>query len=652
MGIRRAGVTLVSVLVLGTACLTHASVIDSSLNFATVNQNLWGPGTATIVDESITLPPPDGFSGSVSLPNLEDPTSAIADFIGIDVGAHLSPTVTFDTGLTASFHANTGSIDLNYPTQVSLSLPDSVQAGQSFTVSAALPGPPQLSQFAALPVSALVGAAGTGYENPNLNRFLTSVVGGALLQPTAGFTTVFPYAEARVNLDLTATGSVASEVCLVFCIDGPTLDLGSVNLNQQLFELSTLDGLRVLDQSVVPFNQTVPVAEGVSIAFDSPNISLDGALRTNGTLSDSQAQDFLDFSFNVNQLIPLIGQILQSNIGPVGYDLLSVTPTISLGIQQQITFQPTPMVALQFDAPVVDNRTGQLTNLVQFAVGDSVSLTPTVGGGLLSSSSLSVKPTFFMDNTIHNTTRLVLGGTLEVAALAIDTPQLGPVIDPVFDLGTIPLLDLDNQSWTLSIPPITGQAQTVARTGFGLQLQQLNYLVAPVGGDTNAQGHSRYDLYAGQNLVAEVFGQTVTTGGFGCGSTEIPSPTCQSFFVSDSDVFGANQEALGRYFCITCNDLSSLFLDTSPFLTDPTSGDQLFLSDLTSVAALASLADLTNPQSGQYDAQLAQSQYYQDVATTTPHVVPAPTAVSEPESLSLLCGGMLMLLLQRRRRSV
>jgi hypothetical protein len=134
------------------------------------------------------------------------------------------------------------------------------------------------------------------------------------------------------------------------------------------------------------------------------------------------------------------------------------------------------------------------------------------------------------------------------------------------DLGSIDLLDLDDQPWTLAIPPITGQSQTIARTGLGIGAQALNYqFTADGSGQTNWQGHLRYQVSAAGIDLGSAFGQIVQTGGgFSC-LTEIFNPRCQTLFVADDDLFGANQEPLGRPFCIQCNDLS-LFFDTSPVL--------------------------------------------------------------------------------------
>jgi hypothetical protein len=338
----------------------------------------------------------------------------------------------------------------------------------------------------------------------------------------------------------------------------------------------------------------------------------------------------------------VVGQILQSNIGPVGYNLLSVTPTVSLGVQQSITFDPRLMVDLQFGSPVYDSRDGKLKNDVVFQVGQSVDLMPTVGG-LLSGNSIQAKPTFFLDNTIHNTTNLVLNGSLDVQALELDTPfPLGPVFDsgPI-DLGSIPLLALDDQSWTLAIPPITGQTQDISRIGLGIAATpNVNFSVfADPSGATNDQGHPLYDLSAAGNFLAQTFGQLLQVGGPLCGGfTDSDFSNCQSVFVSDADVFDPNLNDMGRFFCVVCSDFAGLFAPTSPFLTDG-SGATLFLSDLTSFPSLVTADQLLDPTNPLYDTQLATTQYFRELTSTQAAVIPATTP--EPGTLFLSLAGIL-----------
>ncbi|MCP5145116.1 MAG: hypothetical protein H6978_09930 [Gammaproteobacteria bacterium] len=622
-----------------------ATVVTNSLNFATVGQNLWGPGTAFIIDESVTLPPPAGVSAHIAPGTYSGLADFVTDFLDIDLGARIAPSADISASLRASLYVNSGSLDLNYPMQASLNVANEARMGQAFTVSLT---PPSLlaASLSSINSSALVASGGGGYALPGLSQFMLSQ---NVLQPRAGFSTQFPFAEARVDLSLSATGQIASEICfIVDCIAGPTVDLGRVDFNQQLFELNTLTGLKVLDEPVVSFDQTIDVVQGIQIGFHSPTITLDGTLRADGTLRDSGSSNFLDVAFNVNQLIPIVGQLLQSNIGPIGYNLLSVSPALSFTLRQAIEFDPRLMVALQFDAPVRDQRDGRFKNLVIFEYGESVDLLPTLGGGIFSGGDLRVKPTFFLDNSLHNVTSLVLDGSLSVDALAL---MVGPTLGPLFQSGALPLfdlplLDLVNDSWLLDIPPITAGELAIPRTGI---LQEALYTQpfianAVPGAATNSLGHALYRLETGGGLVSTAYGEIVQQGSnplscFGIGLDFVP-PDCQTFFIADDDVwiFGdgvdAEDELLGRLFCIVCNDLSNLFLPDSPGVTDDVSGDRLLLSDLSSFAVPVDAAQLLDPASDLYSPTLAESQFHTSLIATAPRVV--PRTVPEPGVLPLL----------------
>src|SRR5206468_3124995 len=73
--------------------------------------------------------------------------------------------------------------------------------------------------------------------------------------PVGSLTTVFPYAEAHLNLDLQASAALNLKACafLVGC-DTEGLSLGTIDGSLQLFELNTLSGINVLGQQVIPFN--------------------------------------------------------------------------------------------------------------------------------------------------------------------------------------------------------------------------------------------------------------------------------------------------------------------------------------------------------------------------------------------------------------
>ena len=637
-----------------TFILSHGSavagLISENLNFAAVNQNLWGSGTATIVDQTINIPDPnikvDNLSpGSFSV----DPASAIAHFFGIDVGSEISPTASFSTGLSASFHANSGSFDVNYPTSVNLTLPNSIQSGQAFTVSASLPGPFVPPIQTSMSPAILAALGGGGYSSPLLVK---SVINSGLLTPTAAFSTEFPNAEAKVDLNLSASGGATVGFCIIKCFD-KTFTFGSVDLNQQILELNSLTGIQVLDQPVVSFNQTLNLAQGVSVSFSSPTLSLDGTLQSNqpfAALYDQQSTNFLGFAFNVDQLLPLVGAILQSNVGPIGYDLLSVTPSVSLGISQALSFDPTGMfVDLQFSSPVLDSRDNLVKTDVLVPVdGSNVTLTPaTVGGGL--TNSMRIKPTYLLDSAVHNTTSLTLDGSLQVQALSLDTPSLGPFYEPPpIDLFSLPLANLDNNIWSSDMA-ITTQTQSLPFASSIIE----QFTVKP-GIDTG--GLPSLDIMSGDTPLAHVNGDMyrVPVGGgspFSC-YQEI-SPLCDTIFQSSNDVIvdiNGVPANLGNIFCVYCMDRpDELYAQSSPFILGLDNNPMLYLSDLTSFPQLVTTDQLLDPSDPNYDVQLAQSQYFQTISTTPP-ALPS-TTVPEPGTLWLIECGLLGLAATRDRYS-
>lgn len=629
-----------------------ASVIDTNLNFSAVNQNLWGPGEAIVADRTISIPDPAVHVDNLSPGSFSDPTSAIAHFLGVDVGVKISPTASFSAGLTASYHVNTGSYDVNYPAAVRLRLPDQVVAGQPFTVSAEPPGPVALSANPVVSQTALAAIAGAGYSTSSLAY--RSVVNEGLLAPVPGFATQFPYAEARVALDLAASGGVDARFCLVVVCPGKTFNFQTVDARQQIFEVNSLSGIQVLNQPVVSFNQTLNLAEGVSVTFRSPSINLDASLPSGASLAPlvaSGQQDFLDFSFDANKLLPVVGALLQNNVGPIGYDLLSVSPTLSLGLSQSISFDPTEVfVNLQFSAPVLDSRDGLVKTEVLVPVdGSGVSLTPaTVGGGL--TGTLQVKPTYLLESTVHNTTALTLGGTVTVAALALDTPKLGPFYDHTFDLGTATLFDLIDDPWSSEIPAITTPTQSIPFQSSFLQKVAVN-----LGGYDG--GGSFFDVYSSGTLIAShVYGDLVNvpvSGGAeaGCNFND-PDFLCDTLFQANQDiVIGSpllQQIDLGRLLCIVCIDRpEDLYAPTSPFLTDAALNPLLYLSDLHSFPEFLTPAALLDPTNAHYDPQLAQSQFFQQITSTPSSIV--DDTVPEPATLWLLAIAMFCALPRSRR---
>ena len=527
------------------AAPARADNVTVKLNFATANQSQWTAGPAFIRDASLAIPDP-ALSGSINLGNIDmDPFSAALDFIGnlldinLSTGAHISPVADFSVGLEAGYHVNSGSLDLDYPMKAQINLPDVVDAGTPFDVSVTFPTPGGVSplQMAASGLTSLQSsfqnAGGSGYSN--MNPFLTSAANIGLFDLTPGFNTTFPYAEAHLNLNLSASGALRAEACvfLLGCA-GDDLNIGGVNLSQQLFGIDTRTGIEVLDQPFVSFNGTVNLPFGLgSLDYASPNINVDGTRRSDGTMAGGGSSEFLNAAFDVGQLIPLVGQILHNNIGVFGYDLLSFEPTISLTLNQSLTFDPQLMVALQFSDPVLYG--GNATRTVVMPVGGPPVSLEMAGIGR-PGSDVTVKPTFFLDNTFHNNTWINVALGYDVTALELTAPvEAGPAFEDHVDFADFDFFTVNDSSFQVYVPPITTSAQTFGRTG---SLQALLSAAVNVGVDPNDQGDSQFTLNFADGLSATAFGriERLQPPGLNQSCLNFDIDVCEKIFVADDDV--------------------------------------------------------------------------------------------------------------------
>jgi hypothetical protein len=644
---------------------THGDPL--TLNFATVNQSLWGPGNATVMDGFYAIPDP-----AINQPfNLSDfdvsPTGALLSFLGLsDIGPSLTvhPSADVTAGITASYHVNSGSIDLNYPQQAVLSLPDTLVNGETFNVGLNYPGTSLAIKFQASNFQSALQAAGAGagYTTARISALLPSFI-NSLESPQPGFTTVSPFAEATIHADFSVAANLHGEACIGLAVtewcpfDGD-ISLGSTALDQDILKLSTLTGLQVLGQSVIDLSNTrfdLPLGLG-SGDFSSPSLNLStDTVNGDGTLSAGGSNLFLNMGLDVDQLVPLVGQILHNSLGPFSYDLLSIQPTIGLTLHQELIFDPTLMVNLHFSDPVtcLDCSDTDATWDVSFAAGETRTLMPATVGSILHPTT--VTPTFSLDNTFHNITYVTLDGSVDIDALGLTAPvTTGFALQDSFPLFSVPLPGIDiDTSFILGIPSITTASKTLARGGNLAQL--MNAHVTDVIND--ATGNHQYDLELdvnGQPINASAFGRLVqipleVPGDCGpeCNPCNYPGIQCETYFQADQDVVVGNAN-LGRLLCITCISLPGGL--SSPFLVDE-NGAFVFFSDLNDVPVIPTADDIVDPTSPFYDAVLASNELVGEVFTTpggeitnNPRGTPP---VPEPGSLYLLWAGLAALFLSR-----
>jgi hypothetical protein len=407
-----------------------------------------------------------------------------------------------------------------------------------------------------------------------------------------------------------------AEACVLGqCVDG-NIDIPSIDLGTNIAHASTLDGVSVLGAQVVGYG-TYSLGAGATVTVNAPDkLAVDGTLQADKTLAGSSAEPLLSVAIGAEQFLPLVGQALHSEVGPFGYTLLSVSPEFSAGVYEHLTFDPHVNVTLHFSEPML-RPDGTIGNDVTFRAGDTISLTPASVGTLL--GQVQVTPTFTLENTFHNDTGLFVDGRVNVEALKIDTPEIGPLISESIELGTVELPPLFSGSFGVNMGSITTDTIGLTRQGNAADLA-----LATAAGLIDSEGFGFADIGFGRQGVENVHGR------FFMGDLLDPNDLQeqQSYFLADEDVFNQFGLNLGRVFCVVCFDIASPLV-ANPLLAFDSGEDGLgsiYLSDLSTFPTIPTPAE---------------------VRATDPAFSPVP----EPSTVLLLAVGLPLVAYGRRRQT-
>lgn len=616
--------------------------ITKNLSFSGANLSPWAEGPAVDLRKDISL----SQSFNVNLPDLNaSPTQAIADLLGIDLPVkagvtlhgHVDGKVAFDFGYAVSG----GRLNITYPSTGTLHIPFAsslVSAGSTVRIGSSFS--PGVTSFGKPDPSLLQ----VGYKLLESQQNLT-------FYSAPQFSTTFPnfaaWADAsyKVNAGLALDAELKAIVCLLCAHKNFTI---SSSAEFPIVELSP-SSIKVLGKTVASLaDLTIPIVPGeASATVHVPNLQVTGGLQPDGSLAGAGAQSALQLNLNLEKLVPLVGAFLSNSIGPFGYTLATATGGPNLGIYQDFTFRPEPMVDLAFSRPVLADINGagyQLTNDAVFKLGDSLDVKIPEGV----TNDILVQPTFVLHNQFSNETGIGLGAKIDVSALSLTSSfgDVGPAFTGTLESDALVKVPLYDNTFEVPLGSVSTDPFTLQLggriTGTADLTDRFHFLDTMTGNDPGSFGIELFDTETQQPLEVDTTGTVLSLCAGSVTSCDMPDQILDAgrdLLVLD----GAYD--LGRYFCILCSDRRSGLIDTSPVLTD--ANQRLFLSDLSVIPDGA-----CESQIGICDGTLAAANLVPDVPGTT--LISGPTviqrSVSEPAGLGALAFGALILLFARHRR--
>lgn len=361
----------------------NAAVITDTLSFQTSGQPIWG-GADPVFDEILANLP----LGSTIGPSTVQDLGPLGKY-GVDANL----TAGIDIGLlTRLRNFQVGTVDINYPVNVTLDFPDTVNAGDTFTISSSFAVDPSAG-FTSTANSSELDFAAKASLNAGLN--LRACIVDCFIDNTDPSS---PYYFQR-NADIGTLDLITqTKDNTIINVDLPDVGQPAEFVGKPTIPGSGIDIDPTQDVTVNPVDALVDIAISEATNFSGkitvPDLSQTGGLTGTSTLSGKKTDVFTDVSVDLDSFLspplpPLgIGPFTVAGV-TFGVDLFDASLVTKLIADQLLEFIGTPKVVLDL---------GPL-GTVEFNLGDSVDITaPTDLAGI------DITPTYVLDNEFSNRT--------------------------------------------------------------------------------------------------------------------------------------------------------------------------------------------------------------------------------------------------------
>jgi hypothetical protein len=651
----------VAVFALAALSAIPAQAVDyrHDLGFTAVNRNPWGSGPEFKLegvfqdlraDVAVTIPT-TGLT----------PTDLLLDILGIDspidvLSARVGGSAAVQAGIDFGYYVTGGRLNVNYPAISTLSIgttpgrPGAIRATDDVPVSAQfIPG---LDRIVVPSSTGLLSTiAGSGYAEPvNLPGFSITTFNaprfGTSFPDFSVWGDAFIAGEIGVNLEvrgLAVDVPLVGKVCFV-CKGIPLR--AEVPLEPFTFVEIDPGAVRVPGLVNVQLDQSIqlPSPADVRLQLSSPNLRVTGGLAPGGTaLAGNAAQPVITVLGSLDDFVPLVGPLLDGNLGPLGYTIASTDGGPSFGVYQDFRLEVTPRLRLDFSENVLVG--GGLSNFAEFGLDDEISFRTLLTG----SRQIAIAPTYKIDARFFNETGLSVDVVFDLDGPSLRIPELGtlgPLGEDTFklELFRAPLFE---QNFSLDIGAIRTDKIVLDKEFPALTLEEqrkFGLSAATVVGPGSKPGSERYRFLLedelGNDMFIDVEGQSFLFGDLGDDILERILVLDEDLIVQIDD--GESAFNLGSIICLLCFDRTSELDDPNPFLEDEIG--KLYLTELFDFPIIDSCIEC-DPILGQDNRKVAGAP-----AIVTIGALYETDPIPEPATAALLAIGITGLAAGARRR--
>lgn len=320
----------------------QATLYSVDLGFSTSNQSMWSTGSAYVLDRTKTFANAP-WNGSVSVGGFT-----------LGTGLQASASTSGHIGLQYKMHADSGSVNVNYPVSVNLDFPDpgSINAGETFSIATSYALKAGASLITQSPVFS--------FQLNALYNLYAAVSGKACVTYAckSGSKALIKTGNKSFSLFKVDNKGLSGALTTLLDASSAALELKSTlsdNANKDDKNKDPAANKDSKKTKLTDYLKTIDVSAGIPDIYTVGGVGGDGK-----SLVSSGEDDFLDVTMDLDKVLttlaglpPVTGTNIDLVFAKVGYDIIDAHAGAVVAATQDFSLSPTLQGTLTFDQDVV-----------------------------------------------------------------------------------------------------------------------------------------------------------------------------------------------------------------------------------------------------------------------------------------------------------